>query len=454
MQKNKTIYALASGQGVGGVAVLRLSGPASGAAIEALTRRAVPQARRTALRRLYDPESGALLDEALVLSFDAPASFTGEDCAELHVHGGRAVIDSVLLALSRLEGLRLAQAGEFTRRAFENGRMDLTSAEAVADLVHAQTQLQQQQALSQMGGALAALYEGWRRRLARFLAYAEAELDFPDEDLPDSLVARLRPEIEKIMAEIADHLGDARRGERIREGIQVAIVGAPNAGKSSLLNALAQRDVAIVNDLAGTTRDVLEVSLNLRGYPVLLYDTAGLRERLGDLDAHGVIEAEGIRRAMDKAREADITLLVFDAALLPHLDAETLALRDDRSLVLFNKSDCVVDRSIPNGVAGDVVGYFVSAKTGEGLDDVLSALCGRLEAVFAPRENVSLTRARHRDALEDCLTSLRSVCGGVLPDELLAEELRRCVASLGRITGRVDVEDLLDIIFRDFCIGK
>lgn len=452
----KTIYALASGAGVAGVAVLRVSGPHSRLAVELLTRTAAPAPRYAALRPLYDPLSGDLLDRALVLFFAAPASFTGEDCAEFHIHGGRAVTDSVLAALSRVDGLRLAEPGEFTRRAFENGKLDLTAAEAVADLVHAQTVLQQRQALSQMGGALRDLYEGWRTRLARILAYAEAEIDFPDEDLPDSLIDRVRPQIAALSGEIAAHLADGRRGERLRDGIQVAILGAPNAGKSSLMNALARRDVAIVNDTAGTTRDVLEVALNIDGFPVLLYDTAGLREKSAAATGHDAIEAEGIRRALKKAEDADILVLVFDATTLPSLDAATLALLSSKALVLFNKSDaCVVDRLIPNGLpAGVRDGLFVSALSGAGLDAFFSTLSGALSNAFAPKEGGGLTRERHRAALRSAQSSLSRIMDLALDDEILAEELRLAIRDIGRITGRVDVEDLLDIIFRDFCIGK
>lgn len=439
-----TVFALASAPGRGGVAVLRVSGPRAGAVVETLCRRPLPRPREATVARLADPGTGEVIDSGLVLWFPAPRSFTGEDVAELHVHGGRAVVSALADALSALPGLRPAEPGEFTRRAFENGKLDLTEAEAVADIVAAETAAQRRQALRQLDGALGRLYEGWRDRLTRALAHVEADIDFPDEDLPEGVAAAMRPVLSGLAAEIAAHLDDRHRGERLRDGIAVAILGAPNAGKSSLLNALARRDVAIVSERAGTTRDVVEVHLDLGGWPVTLADTAGLREATDE------IEGEGIRRALDRAEKADLRLAVFDATRLPDLDPRTRALLGPATIPVVNKADRVpgldAEAVLPGALA-------VSATTGAGLPALLSrltAMAGEgLDAAGPP----ALTRARHRAALEECRGALARALEAPLP-ELAAEDVRLASRALGRITGRVDVEDLLDVIFRDFCIGK
>lgn len=440
-----TIFALATAPGRAGVAVVRVSGPASGDALSALTRKALPRPREATLVTLRDPASGEALDDALVLYFTAPRSFTGEDVVELHLHGGRAVVAGVVEALGALPGLRVAEPGEFTRRAFENGKLDLTEAEAVADLVDAETAAQRRQALRQMEGALGVLYDGWRNRLTRSLAHIEADIDFPDEDLPSGVSDAARPVLKALAAEIDAHLDDKSRGERLREGLHIAIVGAPNAGKSSLLNALARREAAIVSARAGTTRDVIEVHLDLGGYPVVLADTAGLREAAAD-----EVEEEGIRRALDRAARADVKVAVFDATALPALDPATVALVDADTVVVLNKTDVAGPQAVQ--VAGQGA-LPVSARTGAGL----AALEARLTAFTADRLAGSgapaLTRARHRKALEECRDALRRALTAPLP-ELIAEDVRLASRALGRITGRVDVEDLLDVIFRDFCIGK
>ena len=444
-----TVYALSSAPGKGGVAVIRVSGPESWNSLKSLIcNNKVPSVRQADLRRLVDPVSRETLDEAVVIGFRAPASFTGEDIVEYHCHGSPAVIEGVLSALSQMSGHRPAEPGEFTRRAFENGKMDLTEAEAVADLIDAETQAQRRQALAQMGGALSRLYDGWRAALVKTLAYIEAVIDFPDEDVPDSEIEKMRPQIEKLKCEIKDHLNDNRRGERLRHGIHVAVIGAPNAGKSSLVNALARRDVAIVSDLAGTTRDVIEVHLDLGGYPVILSDTAGLRPGQVGEDAHGAIESEGIRRALQRAEEADIRLLLFDGSA-DRLDPGTAALVNEKAITVLNKRD-VFESSPPGGMKE---GIKLSVKTGEGLDDLMAALIEKIKMLIGQRETPVLTRARHRAALEECLAALEKSLSAPLP-ELMAEDLRLAVRALGRITGRVDVEDLLDVIFKDLCIGK
>lgn len=426
--------------------MVRVSGPGAGPAVTALAGR-TPVARRATVMTLRDPASGEALDRGLVLWFPAPQSYTGEDVAEFHIHGGRAVLSGVLEALGRLPGSRLAEPGEFARRAFANGRLDLTEAEAVADLVNAETAAQRRQALRQMGGELGRLYEGWRERLLRALAHREAELDFADEDLPEGIGDETAAAAAVLGREIAAHLDDGRRGERLRDGIQIAILGPPNAGKSSLLNRLARRDVAIVSERAGTTRDVIEVHLDLGGFPVILADTAGLRAS-GD-----EIEGEGVRRARARAAEADLRLLVFDIRDWPALDRETLALAGTEHLIVLNKADLAGGGSIAPGPAAGGSLLVLSALTGQGVAEVLAALERWVRDRLSGDAGPALTRERHRQALESCRECLARAERALLP-ELAAEDIRLAARALGRITGRVDVEDVLDRVFRDFCVGK
>ncbi|MCB2102434.1 MAG: tRNA uridine-5-carboxymethylaminomethyl(34) synthesis GTPase MnmE, partial [Rhodobacterales bacterium] len=361
------------------------------------------------------------------------------DVAELHLHGGRAVVAGVLAALAARPGLRLAEPGEFTRRAFDNGRLDLTEVEGLADLIAAETEAQRRQALRQMRGALGALCEGWRGRLVHALAYLEATIDFSDEDITVDLDGQVRPVLADLRTAISAHLDDGHRGERLRDGVRIAIVGPPNAGKSSLLNALARRDVAIVSETAGTTRDVIEVHLDLGGAPVIVADTAGLR------DTVDAVEAEGVRRARARAAEADLRLLVLDAT--GPLDV-SLDPGEGETLVLVNKVDLA-----PPGWAPPAGALALSVKTGAGLDHLLTALAERVGGAADAGAAALITRARHREALTETLAALDR-CDGDGDPELLAEDLRLAARALGRIAGRVDVEDLLDVIFRDFCIGK
>lgn len=435
--RDDTIYALASAPGRAGVAVVRVSGPAAGDCIRALTNGPVPPPRQAVLCRFND-RNGGLIDEGLCLWFAAPASFTGEDVAEFHVHGGRAIVEALTGVLGALPGCRPAGRGEFTRRAVENGKLDLTQAEAIADLVAAETEAQHRQALRQFGGALGALYEDWRARLLKALAWAEAAIDFSDEDLPGDVMRQAREEVARIRDAIAGHLNDARRGELVREGLFVAVVGPPNAGKSSLVNALAGRDVAIVSETAGTTRDVIEVRLDLGGYAVIVADTAGLRA------AGEAVEAEGVRRALARADEADLVVLLLDGVTgdIPVEYSKNKV--NKHCLVVWNKADVPWPEQRS--------GFRLSVKTGAGLEDVVGAITAAArDRLEAPGEAPPLTRARHRHALEEAVAALDR---GAAQPELFAEDLRLAVRAIGRITGRVDVEDLLNVIFRDFCIGK
>ena len=440
-----TIVALASAAGRAGVAVLRLSGPEAKAVLQRVCLPSeVPSPRHAALRDIVDYRSGEVVDHALVLFFPAPHSFTGEDVVELHIHGGRAVLQSTLDIVCSFHGVRPALAGEFSRRAFENGKMDLTEVEGIADLVDAETAAQRRQALRQMDGDLGRLYQGWAERLTKNLAYIEAEIDFADEDIPPDLSAGRREDVELLSREIAAHLNDRHRGERLREGFMVALLGAPNAGKSSLLNALSRRDAAIVSPIAGTTRDVIEVQLDLGGYPVSLVDTAGLRETAD------VIESEGVRRALARAEQADLKILLFDGSQGAALDPATLSLRDDSAFVVINKVDKL---PVPYETYPQEGCSFLSVKTGQGLEELTRRLIEEIEKRFVGSDGPALTRARHRVALEECLDHLHRALASPAV-ELCAEDLRLAVRALGRITGTVDVEDLLDVIFSSFCIGK
>ena len=442
-----TIFAPATAQGRAGVAVLRISGPAAAAAVGRLTGKPCAAPRLATRARFRDPVTGETLEDGLCLWFPGPASFTGEDVAEFHIHGGRAGIEAMAAALGREAGLRLAEPGEFSRRAFENGKLDLTAAEGLADLVDAETEIQHKQALRQLDGELGRIYESWRQRLIAALAGLEAHIDFPEEGLPKRIVTEMNTVILSIWQEITQHLGDNRRGERVRNGVHVAIIGPTNVGKSSLLNAVVRRDAAIVATAAGTTRDVIEVRLDLAGYPVVLCDTAGLRNS-GD-----AVEREGVARARARAASADFKLLVLDAACATAPEATILDLMDSETIMVINKIDLV-----PQGAAwaASVAAHrplAVSVRTGAGLDRLLDDLGARVSERFRAGGAVPLTRQRHRQALEDCVAALDRAAAGKA-EELVAEDLRLAVRAVGRITGRVGVEDVLDVIFRDFCIGK
>jgi tRNA modification GTPase len=443
VNQSETIFALSSGRGRAGVAVIRVSGPHARAALERLSG-AAPENRMAALRRLRDPETKEPLDDALTLFFAAPASFTGEDVAELHVHGGPAVIEGVIEALSRMDGLRGAAAGEFARRAFANGKLDLTQAEGLADLIEAETRAQARQALRQTGGGLRDLCEEWRTQLIHAASLVEAALDFSDEaDVPLLVESKARPVVEATLGSLARHLDDARRGERLRDGLQVVLAGAPNAGKSSLLNALGRRDAAIVSEEPGTTRDVIELHLDLAGFPVTLIDTAGVRE------AQGGVEREGIRRTVARARDADLVLWLVDAASPVPEPPPDMTVQSGRLLRVLNKTD------IAQPAAGGADMLPISATTGAGIDALLAELAIRAAALMEAGEPAFVTRARQRIELEACRDALQAfLAGEPLELELRAEDLRVAARALGRVTGKVDVEDVLDRIFGDFCIGK
>lgn len=444
-----TIFALATAAGRAAVAVVRVSGPATDDVVAALAGK-VPPARQAALRRLR--HNSVELDEALVLRFQGPASYTGEDSAEFHVHGGRAVIEALLEALAAL-GLRLAEPGEFTRRAFENGKLDLAQAEGVADLIDAETEGQRRQALGQVGGALGQRYDRWRDLLVHALAMLEAAVDFPDEDLPEAVAARARPGLEVLASEIDAALADESRGRRVRDGYRIALVGAPNAGKSTLLNGLARRDAAIVTDIAGTTRDIIEVPLVLGGYRVVLADTAGLRET-GD-----AIEAEGVRRARAWAMEADLRIWVVDGFHVKHPEGEGHELLAPGDWVVINKTDIANPAAVVEAAARlkarEITVEAVSAKETDSQDRLRDRLTSHVTAALSGSEFPAATRFRHAERLKEARSYLeRALSDDGFEVELAAEDVRLAARALARITGRIDPEDVLDRVFSSFCIGK
>ena len=441
MSDRDTIFALSSGPPPSGVAVVRISGPGARFGLETLID-SIPEPRRASLRSI-GVSGHAPIDRGLVLFFQGPESFTGEDVAELHLHGGRAVVAAVLAELARLPGFRAAEAGEFTRRAFLNRRMDLTQVEGLADLVQAETEAQRRQAYRQAEGGLGALYDGWRERLVRARALIEAELDFADEeDVPESAAAGAWADVAVLVQEIVNHVAD-RRGERLRDGAEVVVLGPVNAGKSSLVNTIAKREVAIVTPEPGTTRDLIEVRLDLDGYPATLVDTAGFRE------TEGLVEREGLRRAGERAARADLVLWLCDLGgrqQPPPLEPPVIRVGTKLDLI-----DSAAERS-RLAAAYDVT---TSARTGEGVSQLLTLVSATIAETMAPAESPLITRARHRTALNAAVAAMRA---GLADDrralELRAEDLRRAGDAIARITGRIDVEDLLDVIFRDFCIGK
>ncbi len=437
-----TIFALSSGNVPSGVAIIRLSGPKVRFAFETMIG-FLPSARKAVLAKINDG-SGQLLDQAIVLFFEGPQSFTGEDCGEFHVHGSRAVLNAVLNELGQFDGFRLAEAGEFSRRAFENGRLDLTEIEGLSDLISANTEHQRVLAQKQTSGMLRILYDDWRNRLIKLRAHIEADLDFSEEeDIPDDVNHHLIDGVEVLMNDITAHLDTFTKGEIIREGFKVSLVGAPNSGKSSLLNALAKRDVAIVSEYKGTTRDIINISLNLDGFEVVISDTAGIR------DTDDVVERIGIDRAIDSGRDANLTLFLQSSDQDPWNQSDIDEMFGDNVEIIYSKSDLLSNISARND------GIYVSAITQAGLKDLeqLISICARNS--IGNGDQLFLTRLRHKLLLEKSLSHLNSiVIDNEMMIELISEELRLASDQLGRIIGKVDVEDLLDAVFSEFCVGK
>jgi tRNA modification GTPase len=442
MSSTDTIFALATPPGKSGVAIVRLSGRQSLSVLQFLTRLVDVTPRMAHYAAFYVPSTDDVIDRGIAMYFQAPNSFTGEDVAEFHLHGSVAVIKQCLETLGAIHGVRLAEPGEFSRRAFINGKMDLLEAEGLADLINAETPAQKNQAIRQMQGDLSDYFDDLRKRIIYCLAQLEAYLDFPDEDIPESVLEKTADEITALQNTIKQALDDQHRGERVRDGIHIVILGAPNVGKSSLLNALAKREAAIVSARAGTTRDVIEIHMDMAGYPVVIADTAGLRETEDD------IEKEGVRRALKRAGEADIRLVLFDGAAWPKIDKAGEGVSSHNTLKIINKIDLCRDK---DGLPDDMLA--ISTKTGQGIDLLIEKLETRIVTFFTSQAAPFITRQRHRNLLKKCAESLeKSLNPG--PLELRCEELRQAAVAIGKITGKIEVDDVLDVIFREFCIGK
>ena len=442
-----TIFALSTGPGVSGIAVIRVSGEKTRRIIELLTHKRIPKARTATLRKLYKIKNSELIDEGLILWFPGPQSYTGEDMAEIHVHGSKAVVEALHASLLCIENCRLAEPGEFTKLAFQNGKINLLQAESIADLISSETEIQRQQAIKIMNGKSADQFNILREKLLKTLSYVEAKIDFPDEDLPNNILDEIKKNSDDVIKKVEKILNDQRVGERIREGFKIAIVGPTNAGKSSLLNHLSNRDVAIVSEIAGTTRDVIEIHLNIEGYPVIISDTAGIR------DSKDEIEKKGIKLSLNRAEEADLKLVVVDAKNLEFTDVLKDLLKENAILVI-NKSD-LLDKQI-NSEIKKMNHVLISIKDNKNIDQLILEIKNNLKNKFITSDDILITRARHRQHLQQCLDHLNNFNQKKEIEDFdkAAEDLRLATRHLGMIVGKVGVEEILGSIFNDFCIGK
>ncbi len=442
-----TIYALSSGPGISGVAVVRISGPDSSKVLKLLTKNELPIPRVATLRKINDIKTSELIDEGLILWFPGPQSYTGEDMVEIHVHGGKAVVEALLTTLSNLKNCRLAEPGEFTKLAFQNGKINLLKAESIGDLISAETEIQRSQALKIMNGKSSEKFNQLRDKLLKILSFVEAKIDFPEEDLPDENIKQIKKDSFNVMTEIKKILDDHKVGEIIREGFKIAIIGPTNAGKSSLINNLSNREVAIVSEIAGTTRDVVETHLNLDGYPVIISDTAGIR------DSKDEIEKKGIKLSLKKAENADLKLVVVDAKSIDFSGFLNDLLKKDAILVI-NKSDLLKEKLGSEVSKFDYV--LISLKKNLNIDKLISKIKNKLENKFISEEDILITRERHRQHLLQCVEHLKNFSDKNDKEDFDkgAEDLRLATRQLGMIVGKVDVEEILGSIFNDFCIGK
>jgi len=442
-----TIYALSSGPGISGIAVIRISGKETSKVIEMLTGKNVPKPRLATLRKINKINTSELIDEGIIIWFPGPQSYTGEDMAEIQVHGSKAVVEALHSSISNVENCRLAQPGEFTKLAFQNGKINLLKAESIADLISSETEIQRQQAIKIMNGNSADQFNFLREKLLKILSHIEAKIDFPDEDLPSSILDEIKKNSNHVIKKIEKILNDQKVGERIREGFKIAILGPTNAGKSSLLNHLSNRDVAIVSEIAGTTRDVIETHLNIDGYPVIVSDTAGIRESKNE------IEKKGIKLSLNRAEEADLKLVVVDAKNLNFTDV-LKGLLDQNAILVINKSDLLkgdIDSEIKK-----LNHVLISIKENSNIDELILKIKNNLKNKFITSDDILITRERHRQHLEQCLEYLKNFNKKNEDEDFdkAAEDLRLATRHLGMIVGKVDVEEILGSIFNDFCIGK
>ena len=442
-----TIYALSSGPGISGVAVIRVSGKETSKVIKIITGENLPAPRVATLRKMNNINTNELIDEGLIIWFPGPQSYTGEDLVEFHVHGSRAVVTALHASISEIENCRLAEPGEFTKRAFQNGKINLIKAESIADLISSETEIQRKQALEIMNGKSSDKFNSWREKLLKILSHIEAKIDFPDEDLPEDIIFEIKKTSEQVSNEINKILEDEKVGERIREGFKIAIVGPSNAGKSSLLNYLSKRDVAIVSEIAGTTRDVIETHLNLDGYPVVLSDTAGIR------DSKDEIEKRGIKLALKRAEEADLRLVVIEPKNLD-FTGFLKDLFDENSILVINKSD-LLQKNLDEQIK-KLEHVLISIIKNSNLDILINKIKNKLKNKFISNEDILITRERHRQHLKQCVDHLKNFSEKNNNDDFdkAAEDLRLATRHLGMIVGKVDVEEILGSIFNDFCIGK
>ncbi|MDB4153724.1 tRNA uridine-5-carboxymethylaminomethyl(34) synthesis GTPase MnmE [Candidatus Pelagibacter sp.] len=442
-----TIYSLSSGPGISGIAIIRVSGKETSKVLELLTNKSLPKPRVATLRKINKINTSELIDEGLILWFPGPESYTGEDMAEIQVHGSKAVIDAIHYSISIIENCRLAEPGEFTKLAFQNGKINLLKAESIADLISAETEIQRKQAIKIMNGKSANQFNFLREKLLKILSHVEAKIDFPDEDLPNNILKEIKKSLDEVLINIKKILDDQKVGERIREGFKIAILGPTNAGKSSLLNHLSNRDVAIVSEIAGTTRDVIETHLNIDGYPVIVSDTAGIRESKNE------IEKKGIKLSLNRAEEADLKLVVVDAKKLDFTDV-LKGLLDQNAILVINKSDLLKGDIEPEIKKLNHV--LISIKENFNIDELISKIKDNLKNKFITSDDILITRERHRQHLEQCLEHLKNFSKKNEAEDFdkAAEDLRLATRHLGMIVGKVDVEEILGSIFNDFCIGK
>ena len=442
-----TIYALSSGPGIAGVAVIRVSGEDTSKVIKLITGKDLPVPRVATLREMNNINTNELIDEGLVIWFPGPQSYTGEDLAEFHVHGSRAVVAALHTSISKIKNCRLAEPGEFTKRAFQNKKINLMKAESIGDLISSETEIQRKQAIKIMNGKSSDKFNSWREKLLKILSHVEAKIDFPDEDLPQDILLEIKKTSEQVLKEIIKILEDQKVGERIREGFKIAIVGPTNAGKSSLLNYLSKRDVAIVSEVAGTTRDVIETHLDLDGYPVIISDTAGIR------DSKNEIEKKGIKLALNRAEEADLRLVVIEPKNLD-FTGFLKDLFDENSILVINKSD-LLQKNLDEQIK-KLEHVLISIIKNSNLDILINKIKNKLKNKFISSEDILITRERHRQHLEQCVEHLKNFSDKKKNDDLDkgAEDLRLATRHLGMIVGKVDVEEILSSIFNDFCIGK
>jgi tRNA modification GTPase len=442
-----TIYALSSGPGISGIAVVRISGQETSKVIELLTGKSIPQPRVATLRKINKINTSELIDEGIILWFPGPESYTGEDMAEIQVHGSKAVIDALHSSLSSIENCRLAEPGAFTKLAFQNGKINLLKAESIADLISSETEIQRQQAIKIMNGKSADQFNFLREKLLKILSNVEAKIDFPDEDLPNDILKEIKKSSDEVLKKIEKILDDQKVGERIREGFKIAILGPTNAGKSSLLNHLSNRDVAIVSEIAGTTRDVIETHLNIDGYSVIVSDTAGIRESKNE------IEKKGIKLSLNRAEEADLKLVVVDAKNLNFTDV-LKGLLDENAILVINKSDLL--KGDINPEIKKINHVIISIKENLNIDELILKIKNKLKNKFINSDDIFITRERHRQHLQQCLEHLNNFNkkNQVGDFDKAAEDLRLATRHLGMIVGKVDVEEILGSIFKDFCIGK